>query len=124
MNLFYKILIFSILSFSLPIGKLFELFIWDNRITKTETVFERRINAEGRNCQYVKVIKEINKKLSVHLQNKSNFLIIEKVNTQITKQILYTQKIKFNNIKRLVNNQYMFNLLYVDDSEDIFKVFI
>jgi hypothetical protein len=71
MNIVYKILLFSIFSISLPIGKLFEIFIWNDRIIKTEIVSEKqRLESRGRICYFVKPAKEIQKKLSIFLQNR------------------------------------------------------
>ena len=60
MNLVYKILLFSILSISLPNGKLFEIFIWNDRITKTEVVINKqRLDSKGRFCFFIKIAKDI-----------------------------------------------------------------
>ncbi len=54
MNIVYKILLFSILSISLPIGKLFEIFIWNDQIIKTEIVSEKqRLASRGRICPMI-----------------------------------------------------------------------
>jgi hypothetical protein len=77
MKIVYKILLFSILSMSIPIGKLFEIFIWNDRITKTEIVFEKqRIESRGRICYFVKLAKEIQKNLSIYLQDRPDFTLI------------------------------------------------
>jgi len=102
MNIAYKILLFSILSISLPIGKLFEIFIWNDRITKTEIVFEKqRFESDERVCYFVTLAKEIQKKLSIYFQDRLDFAIIERITNNKNTQTLSIQKNKINRIKTL-----------------------
>jgi len=117
-DLVYKILLFSILSISLPIGKLFEIFIWNDRITKTEIVFNKqRLDSIGRFCFFIKIAKEIKKKLSTYLLNKSDFALIKRITNNKNIQSLSIQNNKTNNIKTLLIRRFIFNILYLDDSE-------
>ena len=125
MNIAYKILLFSILSISLPIGKLFEIFIWNDRITKTEIVFEKqRFESDERVCDFVTLAKEIQKKLSIFLQNRPDFTLIERITNNKNIQSLTIQNHKVNGIKTLLISRFLFNILYLDDSEYEFSLFL
>lgn len=118
MNLVYKILLFSLLSISLPIGNLFEIFNWNDRITKTEIVFDKqRLESKGRICFYLKISKEIQKKFSIYLLDKSDFAIIVRIANNKNIQSISTQNKKINNIRTLLIRRFIFNILYLDDSE-------
>ena len=118
MNIVYKILLLSILSFSLPIGKLFEIFIWNDRITKTEIVLNKqRLDSKGRFCFFIKIAKDIKKKLSTYLLNKPDFALIERITNRKNIQSLSIQNNKTNNIKPLLIRRFIFNKIYIDDSE-------
>ncbi|MBN2571613.1 MAG: hypothetical protein JXA68_05755 [Ignavibacteriales bacterium] len=122
MNLVYKILLFSLLSISLPIGKLFEIFIWNGQITKTEIVFyKKRLESKGRICFFVKIAKENKKKLSNHLQSRLDFAIIERISNKNNRQSLSIQNNKTNICKTLLIRRFIFNILYLDDSEYTLK---
>jgi len=125
MNIVYKILLFSILSISLPIGKLFEIFIWNDQIIKTEIVSEKqRLASRGRICHFVKHAKEIQKKLSIFLQNRPDFTLIERITNNKNIQSLTIQNHKVNGIKTLLISRFLFNILYLDDSEYEFSLFL
>lgn len=117
MNLVYKILLFSILSISLPIGKLFEIFIWNDRITKTEVVINKqRLDSKGRFCFFIKIAKDIIKKLSTYFLHKPDFALIERITNKKNTQSLSIQNNKANSYKLLLIRRFFFNLLYLDDS--------
>jgi len=125
MNIAYKILLFSILSISLPIGKLFEIFIWNDRITKTEIVFEKqRFESDERVCYFVTLAKEIQKKLSIYFQDRLDFAIIKRITNNKNTQTLSIQKNKINRIKTLLIRRFLFNILYLDDSEFELRLFL
>ena len=114
MNLVYKIFLFSILSISFPIGKLFEIFIWNDRITKTEIAFEKqRLESRGRICFLVKIAIEIQKKLSIHLQDRPDFAMIERITNNKNIQSLSIQNNKINSYKTLLIRRFLFNILYL-----------
>ncbi|MBN1970403.1 MAG: hypothetical protein JW870_13630 [Candidatus Delongbacteria bacterium] len=118
MTIAYKIFLFSILSISLPIGKLFEIFVWKDRITKTEIVFEKqRLGSTGKICYFIKLRKEIHKKFSKYFQDRLDFAIIERIRNNTNSQYLSIQKNKINHIKTLLIRRFIFNILYLDDSE-------
>lgn len=118
MNSFYKILLFSILSFSLPIGKLFEIFSWNDRIIKTETVFRiKRFETKRKSCLFIKIAKKIEKNLSIRFQDRHDILIREKIKTLENKQLEFTQNKKINKFKIQLIRRFIFNILYLDDSE-------
>lgn len=118
MKLVYKILLFSILSINLPIGKLFEIFIWNDRIIKTEIVFNSlRVNSKGKFCLVIKISKDIKKKLSSNIFNKPDFALIERITNKKNKQSFSIQNNKTNNIKPLFIRRFIFNTLCKDDSE-------
>lgn len=125
MNIVYKILLFSIFSISLPIGKLFEIFIWNDRIIKTEIVSEKqRLESRGRICYFVKPAKEMQKKLSIFLQNRPDFTLIVRITNNINIQSLTIQNHKVNGIKTLLISRFLFNILYLDDSEYELRLFV
>jgi hypothetical protein len=118
MNPVYNILLFSILSISLPIGKLFEIFIWNDRIAKTEIVYNKQsIDSKGRFCFLIKIAKNIKKKHSVYLLNKSDFVSIERITNKKNIQLLSVQNNISNNIKPLIMNRFVINILFSDDPE-------
>ena len=118
MKIVYKILLLSILSFSIPIGRLFEIFIWNDRIIKTETVFrKKRFETKGRNYFFFKIIKKIEKTLSTHFQNRQNFTTIEKNNTIKTKLSIFIQRNRTYEFEVLLIRRYIFNILFMDDTE-------
>lgn len=122
MNLVYKILLFSILSISLPIGKLFEIFIWNDRIKKTEIVINKqRLDSKGRFCFFIKIAKDIKKKLSIYLLNKPDFALIVRITNKKNIQSLSIQNNKTNSYKILLIRRFLFNILYLDDSCDALK---
>lgn len=122
MNLVYKILLFSLLSISLPIGKLFEIFVWNDRITKTEIVFyKKRLESRGRFYFFVKIAKETTKKFSIYLQDKSDFAIIERITNKKNTQSLSIQNNKTISYKILLIRRFLFNILYLDDSSYALK---
>jgi len=122
MNLVYEILLFSLLSISLPIGKLFEIFVWNDRITKTEIVFyKKRLESRGRICFFAKIVKETIKKFSIYLQNKSDFAIIERITNKKNTQSLSIQNNKTNSCKILLIRRFLFHILYLDDSYHALK---
>jgi hypothetical protein len=117
MNFFYKILLFSLLSFGFPIGKLFEIFIWNDRITKTEFVFHRqRIDSKRKFCLFVKISKYIKTKFSSNLLNKPDFALIGKITNKKNKQSISIQNHKASNIKPAIIRRNVFNILFIDDS--------
>lgn len=117
MNLVYKILLFSLLSISLPIGKLFEIFVWNDRITKTEIVFyKKRLESRGKICFFAKIAKDTIKKLSIYLQNKPDFAVIERITYKKNTHSLSIQNNKTNSYKILLIRRFLFNILNSDDA--------
>ncbi len=112
----YKILLLTILSLSFPIGKLFEIFIWNNRITKTEIVTSnQRSELKGKTCSFIKISREILKKFTIHLQDKSEFRVIERIASLKNKQTLTTQINKTDGLKALLIKRFILNVFYTDD---------
>jgi len=118
MNIVYKILLLSILSFSLPIGRLFEIFIWNDRIIKTETVIhKKRLETKGKNCLFLKIVKKIEKTLSTQFRDRQDFVTIEKIKTLETKRSIFIQKNRTYKFKTQLIRRFIFNMLYMNDSE-------
>lgn len=117
MNLVYKILFFSILSISFPIGKLLDIFIWNDSVKRTEVVIKNQNPVKKKICFFVKIAKEIQKKRSTDLQNRFNFAITERLLSKRNIQLLSVQNNKVNNNKTLLIKQFIFNIIYLDDSE-------
>jgi hypothetical protein len=125
MNLVYKILLFSVLSISLPIEKIFEIFNWKDRITRTEIVFDKqKIESKERICFFVKIVKDIKKMFSFYLLDKSDFAIIEGITNNKNLQSLSTRNKKIKNIETLLIRRFVFNILYLDDSDHEFKLLL
>lgn len=117
MNLFYKIFLLSLLSISFPIGKLFDIFIWNNRITKTETVFfKKRVTSRKSICSFVKIAKAIKNELIGNLQKRSDFTIIEILTNKKNILSSFIQNNKSNNYKVLFIKQFVFNKLLADET--------
>ncbi len=124
MNLVYKILLFLLLVISLPVGKLFEIFNWNDRIIRTEIVFDKqRIESKGRICYFEKIAKDIKRKFSIYLSAKSDFAVIERITNQKNLLSLSTQNKKINSIATLLISRFVFNISYLDDSEYEFLIF-
>jgi hypothetical protein len=120
MKIVYKILLLSILSFSVPIGRLFEIFNWNDRIITTETVFRKKqFGTKGGNYFFLKIVKKIEKTLSTHFQDKYNFVTIEKNNTVKTKLSIFIQKNRTFKFEVQLIRRFIFNMLFMDDSEHL-----
>jgi len=52
MKRFTRILFFFILTLSLPVGKLFDIFSWNSIIIKTEITLDRRVRSNRGICYY------------------------------------------------------------------------
>ncbi|NLF41905.1 MAG: hypothetical protein GX587_04355 [Bacteroidales bacterium] len=120
MNLVYKIILFSLLSISLPIGKLFDLFVWNDRITKTEIVIHtRETGSKGRICFFVKIIKHTTQKLSSYFQDKFYYAIIERITNIKSIQLLSIQNNKTERYLFKLIRQFHFNITYISDPYDV-----
>lgn len=119
MDLVYKILLFSLISNYLAIGKLFDIFIWNNRITRTEIVFykKERLESIGRICFFVKIEKEIKKKLSIQKKTRFDFRIIERISNKRNRKLISIENNKFNCLRTLLIRRFIFNIIYLDDSK-------
>jgi hypothetical protein len=122
MNLQYKILFLSILSIGFPVGRLFEIFIWNDRITKTEVVApDKRLGSGGRICFFVKIARELQKQLSLRLQAHLNLAVAAQiVSKQDTRSIL-VQLRKIRSFRKFIIRRSVSNVLYLDESEYALK---
>lgn len=117
MNFISKILLFSILSISLPIGKLFDIFIWNERIIRTEIVLNNQhIQPEGQSCFYVKIAKQLENICSAPLLFNSIKTIPERITNKTTVQSIANQNKKTNSLTTAVIKRSVFNMVYVDES--------
>jgi hypothetical protein len=118
MNFISKILLFSILSISFPIGKLFDIFIWNLRITRTEVVFNNQhIQSKEESCYFFsKITKPLKNKLSSPHLFDSLYAIPERIASKTTVQSIANQNKKTNSLTTAVIKRSIFNVVYVDDS--------
>ena len=118
MNLARNIVLFLLLIISLPIGSLFEIFSWNNQITKTEFVLNKqRSKANTRICSYQKIVKELKKDLFNRFIAGSAFSIKERVKCSEELQSILVQNDKINGLNTLMIRRSVFNTLYIGDSE-------
>jgi len=120
MNIFYKILLFSILSFTFPIGKIFEIFIWNDRIVKIETEFQVK-NPENKKCfwLFINLQKYLKDNLIFRFHNEQYFIIKEKLQNIKTHRIIAIQQKCLDRFKNRFIRCYLFNVQYSDDTEAI-----
>jgi len=118
MNFISKILLFSILSISFPIGKLFDIFIWNLRITRTEVVFNNQHIQSKEESRYFfsKITKPLKNKLSSPHLFDSLYAIPERIASKTTVQSIANQNKKTNSLTTAVIKRSIFNVVYVDDS--------
>ena len=119
MNFIYKIVLFSILSFSLPIGVLFEIFIWNDRIINTETIFRgNRFGINGRFFLFIKIVKETNAKLSDSFHKKYEYTVRELHQNIRIRQALLIQKKQFGKFRNRLGRILICNIIYIDEPEN------
>ncbi len=117
MKTVYKILLLAILSISFPNGRLFEIFIWNNRITKTEiTVSDSFSELKGKTCSFQRITREIKNKDNIHFQQWSDYVVIIKLSNFKIKHLFLIQNSKTSYLRTLLIRQFLFNILYSDDS--------
>ena len=121
MNFISKILLFSILSISFPIGKLFDIFIWNLRITRTEVVFNNQHIQSKEESRYFfsKITKPLKNKLSSPHLFDSLYAIPERIASKTTVQSIANQNKKTNSLTTAVIKRSIFNVVYVDDSRNM-----
>ena len=114
MKFVYKILLFSILSIGFPVGSLFDIFIWNDRIIKTEIVSDKQgLNSGGRTFFFIKSVKKHFNRLKKRL----NVVIIEKITQTKNIRVLSVQRFDFYCFKASLIRRSLLKVLYVDDSE-------
>ena len=117
MNSSYRILFLSLLTFSLPIEKESEIFVWRNWINKIESVFHiNRSQTKGRLCLYKKSLKEIEKKNSACLNRKYNYLIREKLYTIKITHSVFVQEKWIERFKNRLIIAIILNIIFVDET--------
>lgn len=117
MKTVYRILLLAILSISFPIGRLFEIFIWNNRVTKIEITASNSVSdLKGKTCSYHRFAKEIKKKVNIHLQKWSDYVVRVRQSDFKIKRLLLTQNNKTSYLKTILIKQFLFNIFYSDDS--------
>jgi len=118
MGLFYKIFVFLLLSLTFPFGKLYDIFIWDVRIIKTESVFDKHSKEpKGKRSFFLKSSKEIKKVSSGNSICKPDFSLFERITKNNILDSFSTQNGKVNTIKTLFIRRFHFNMLYIDESD-------
>lgn len=117
MKTVYRILLLAILSISFPIGRLFEIFIWNNRITKIEITSSNRVSDfKGNTCSFQRFAGDIKKKVNIHLQKWSDYVIRVRQSDFNIKRLFLTQNNKTSYLKTILIKQFLFNIFYSDDS--------
>ena len=116
MQLLLRIVVFTVLSFTLPIGRLFDLFVWNNSIVRVEHVENcRKITANAVYKHFVKQFKAVKTECLQSFFGINYFVIIEKVkNTQVN-QLYKFQNSHHNNFISQVIFQFVFNVQYADE---------
>lgn len=108
MQRIYKVLLFSALSISFPIGKLFEIFIWNDKVIRSEIVSCRRYIKPGRGiCFFAKVVLDMRKKFLSDIQNSTEYKIIELAVNRMSIILLSLQDQKVINYKILFIKQFI-----------------
>lgn len=126
MNTIYKILIFIIFSFTIPIGKLFEIFVWQNNIIKIEYVVKNN-EIESRQNSKTIFVKLYHKNNETERHNIFEYCLynFEKYENIKSKLKLNTYNKLFDNHKFKILKRFMFNLIYFDENElFLYKQFI
>lgn len=119
MKLFCKILFISILSLTFPVGKMVELFAWNNRIVKTETVVRNhQAGIRGRYCSFVKIAGQIFAETSERVKRNRKYTLCELVRNIRIRQTVSLQMKRFSVYKNRFDSQPVFNIVYSDDPED------
>jgi hypothetical protein len=117
MKTFYRILLLAILSISFPIGRLFEIFIWNNRVTKIEIAASNSLSGvKGKTCSYQSFAGEIKKKVNIHLQKWSDYVVRVRQSDFKIKRLFLTQNNKTSYLRTILIKQFLFNIFYSDDS--------
>lgn len=117
MKTVYKILLLAILSISFPIGRLFEIFIWNNRITRIEIVTSNLASEfKGKTCSFQRITREIKKKDNTYFQKWSEYVIIVRLSDLKIKSLFFSQNNKTSFLRALLIKQFLFNIFYSDDS--------
>lgn len=115
----FNILFLSLLSFTIPIGKLFEIFIWNDRVTKTESVIQlNRIDKKRRLCFFVKIVKKSKALLIAECKKKQLFLLKEIFQNITNNKIQSIQTSQFNQFKNHLKKGQIFNIIYFDEEKD------
>lgn len=110
------------MSISFPIGKLFEIFIWNDRITKTEIVSpNQRWGSGGRICFFVKIAKDLLKQHSLSSQASRNFTVIERIISKKNIQSLFVQNRKVCRYWKIIIRRFISNVLFLDETEYALK---
>lgn len=116
-GLLFKILFYLVLSISFPIGRLFEIFIWNNQIRNIENVSRPvKIKALGRSCSFLKIVRKLKRRI---IDRKKHLLVIkirERIITSESKKLLISQTQKTNPLKKCLIRRYIFNVCYLDDA--------
>jgi hypothetical protein len=118
MKFIVKTGLFLFLSFSLPVGRLFDLFVWDKQIVRTEarahnsrTIHGYRIISYGKH-----VLKKLGNTLSqIRVQLEHSYRTINM--SKLCQQILLTQQINLNRYIIILIQRPLFETYYLDCKE-------
>lgn len=116
MKLIYNILLLILLSIPISVGRLFELFIWRNHITQTESIFQAgSVVRKGKCCSFIKARTEINVRHYTDYQQKLQFVLSEIHLTIKSCQTFLQLKQRYVEYKNQKIRIFIFNVSYSDN---------
>jgi hypothetical protein len=117
MKTVFRIALLSLLSFSLPVGRLKEIFSWNSRIIRTECiVIDRRRQTRGGTCSLLKFERQACKDRMARFRERMGFLFLEDIKALATLQLFSHRCQRHHSYKHRFTPHYVFNSIYADES--------
>lgn len=117
MSIIYKILFFSLLWCSCPIGRLFEIFRWNDNIIKTEYVsVVKESNYKSTFHFVLNISKKITTNSIVSFYHKQLFVFRNLIHNTKSKLILFDSNNQFKELKKELLIRLLFNINFKVDS--------
>ncbi|OQY01137.1 MAG: hypothetical protein B6I20_07945, partial [Bacteroidetes bacterium 4572_117] len=110
-----KILVFLSIILAIPVGKLYEIFIWNDKIVSIGYVLKEK-KIDLKNNPYILFVK-INKKNNVAKQIFFSYYFVnyQKYENSKNELTLNIQKNIFNKHKSRITHRFLYNLIYSDN---------
>ena len=114
----FKICFFIILSITFPIGRMFEMFIWNNTIIRNEYVVQAE-KSDISNTAYslFNVITQETEHAGLSFRQQDFILFSKMICNGRSKHILSDQNCLFNSLKGKLIRRYLFISIYSDEFE-------